>query len=149
MTKNNIYTVIAFILTGTMLLAVLALMIFAPAITDKYIELRAHEHAEQRGAILLFVYLALSVALIALLTLLKLLLNVACKVIFSNATFIIMTLLSLYCFAECIIFSCLGFIFPLSFVLAFAALMLGALLLVVRYVLAEATEIKCENDYTV
>ncbi len=149
MKTNNIYTVISFILTGAMLLAVIALLIFAPSITDWYIEFRDNEHIEQRNTVLVLVYLVLAVALVALSTLLKLLKNVSDGIIFSHSTFIIMTLLSLYCFAECMILAFLGFIFPLSFVLSFAALMLGALLLVVRYVLAEATEIKCENDYTV
>ncbi len=149
MKKNNIYTVMSFVLTGTMLLAVVGMLILAPAITDWYLELHAMEHLPERTSILVLVYLALIVALSALITLIKLLKNVCDGVIFSHSSFIIMTLLSIFCFTECMIFAFIGFIFPLSFVLSFAALMLGALLLVVRYVLAEATEIKCENDFTV
>ena len=149
MKNKNLYTVISFILTAMLITSVIFLMFFAPKITGLYIQNKSADLQNSYTTIIWLIYAALTVALGALLTLLRLLQNVKDGIIFSSSTFVVMTALSLFCFAECTIFFALGFFFTLSSILSFAALFLGVLLLVVRFVLAEATEIKAENDYTV
>lgn len=149
MTHKNVVTKISFILTVIALTLVVGLMFAAPALTKTYLELVATHAQSYYAVVLILSYAALAVAATALFTLTKLLQAVARGEIFSDTTYRIMTFLAVCCFLEMLVFLALGYFFLLSFVVSFAALLVGVLLLVLRCVLAEATEIKAENDYTV
>lgn len=149
MNHKDLITKVSFILTVIALTLVVALMFTVPTLTKMYLELVAIHAQSYYTTVLILAYAALVSAATALITLTKLLGTVARGDVFSHTTYKIMTLLSICCFAEMLIFLMLGYFFLLSFVVSFAALLVGVLLLVLRCVLAEATEIKAENDYTV
>lgn len=149
MKKHSIYTNLSFILTALLLCAVLTLSVTAPMITDMYIRDNCPQYLSSYPVILTSIYVVLAVALIAIIVLFRLLFVVKENRVFSDSTFQIMSALSMCCFAEVVAFSLLGMYFLLSFVLSFSSLFLGVLLLVVRYVIMQATEIKEENDFTV
>ena len=146
--KKALYTLSSLITTIT-LAAVVTLFFALPKLAEVYLEIVGRNTQANLTASLVYGYAALSVAAAALLVLLRLLYVVGRGRVFSSGTNTIMTVLSICCFGEMTVFILLGSYFLLSYVVAFAALMLGILLLVLRCVLAEATEIKAENDYTV
>ena len=146
--KKALYTLSSLITTIT-LAAVVTLFFALPKLAEVYLEIVERNTQANLTASLVYGYAALSVAAAALLVLLRLLYVVGRGRVFSSGTNTIMTTLSICCFGEMAVFILLGLYFLLSYVVAFAALMLGILLLVLRCVLAEATEIKAENDYTV
>lgn len=147
-TKKLLYT-LSFIITAITLSAVTVLFFTLPVLAEKYLRIVGGYTPHNVTMSVTYGYAALSIAAIALLVLLRLLYTVKCGRVFSIQTNTIMTILSICCFGEVTVFCLLGSYFLLSYVVAFAALMLGILLLVLRCVLAEATEIKAENDYTV
>jgi len=149
MTHQKVLTKISFILTVIALTLVVVLMFAAPALTKTYLELVATHAQSYYAVVLLLAYAALAVAAIALCTLINLLKTVAHGEIFSTTSYKIMTVLAVCCFLEMLVFLLLGYFFLLSYVISFAVLLVGVLLLVLRCVLAEAAEIKAENDYTV
>ncbi len=149
MNAKKILSAISFFITVLTLAAVTVLFFMMPTMTRMYLNLVDRYTEVHYSMSILLGRTALVIAALALSALLWLLLTVGRGKVFSATTAHIMTLLSLCCFGEMTVFFILGSYFLLSYVVTFAALMLGILLLVLRCVLVEATEIKQENDYTV
>ena len=149
MKLKNILSVVSSILTAITLASVIVMFFFMPSISKAYLDLVNTFTQERYLGVLLLGRSALVVAALALGALLLLLYNVKNENVFSSLTQNVMTVLACCCFAELIVFSLLARYFLLSFVIAFAALLLGILLLVLRCVFAQAIEIKTENDFTV
>ncbi len=149
MNSKKVLTVVSFCITALTLISVAVLFVYIKDVAEAYLEIVGKLTAERLSATILYGRIALSVAAAALAVLLRLLFIVWGGRVFSCETKHILSSLSLFCFCECALFCLLAVHFLLSFVIAFAALMLGILLLVLRCVMAEAIEIKAENDYTV
>lgn len=105
----------------------------------------------QTGRILVHIasYLILAIFVIADIFMLSLLSGVKKGLVFTDNTVSLIRGVSWCCFAVCFLFAFLGFYFQLSFVVAFLGIFLGVCLRIVKNVIAEATEIKNENDLTV
>lgn len=105
----------------------------------------------QTGRILVHIasYLILAIFVIADIFMLSLLFRVKKGLVFTDNTVSLIRGVSWCCFAVCFLFAFLGFYFQLSFVVAFLGIFLGVCLRIVKNVIAEATEIKNENDLTV
>jgi hypothetical protein len=149
MNTKKVLGVISFFITALTLAAVAVLFIYIGDMAEQYLRIVDRLTPERLSATVLYGRIALGIAAAALVTLLRLLFIVWGGRVFSSETKHIITALSLCCFGESALFIFLGSYFLLSYVVAFAALMLGILLLVLRCVMAEAIEIKAENDYTV
>ncbi|MBQ3602651.1 MAG: DUF2975 domain-containing protein [Clostridia bacterium] len=94
-------------------------------------------------------YLILAVFMLADILLFNLLLRVKRSLVFTAKSVSLIRGVSWCCFAAGILFCCLGLFFNLSFVVGFMGAFLGLCLRVTKNVIAEATEIKSENDLTV
>lgn len=149
MNTKKALTVASFVITALTLAAVTVLFFYIGKIAETYLSLVDLLTPERLSASILHGRIALIIAAFTLLTLIRLLYIVWKGHVFSVETKYIITSLSLCCFAEAVVFILLGTHFLFSYVVAFAALMLGVLLLVLRCVTAEAIEIKAENDFTV
>lgn len=149
MNAKKLLTIISFAITAVTFAVIAVLFIRIDELADLYLRIVDKLTPERLSSTILYGRIALGIAAAALLTLLRLLFIVRGGQVFSAETKHIITLLSLFCFGETLLFVILGTHFLLSYVVAFAALMLGLLLLVLRCVMAEAIEIKSENDYTV
>lgn len=105
----------------------------------------------QTGRILVHIasYLVLAIFVIADIFMLSLLSRVKKGLVFTDNTVSLIRGVSWCCFAVCFLFAFLGFYFQLSFIVAFLGIFLGVCLRIVKNVIAEATEIKNENDLTV
>lgn len=102
------------------------------------------------GAFVMIIsYLMLAVFVAADALLFKLLLNVKKELVFTEQSVALIRGVSWCCFAVCLLLCGLGIYFQLAFVAAFMGLFLGLCLRVTKNVIAEATEIKSENDLTV
>lgn len=151
-TKRNVNLILSFIFAFSALALLIALAAMLPALLEFYTELMQKTSdlsSPARTSSLVLLYAVLFVALAADILLLALLILVEKKKIFSQSAVRILTVIPICCFAEAILFSVLGMFFLISFLLSFAALFLGFVLLVVRGVIAEAAQIKAENDFTV
>ncbi len=102
-----------------------------------------------RTFVMVISYLLLAVFVAADALLFKLLLNVKKELVFTSQSVGLIRGVSWCCFAVCLLFCGLGLYFQLAFVVAFMAVFLGLCLRVTKNVIAEATEIKSENDLTV
>ena len=78
-----------------------------------------------------------------------LLLRVRKEAVFTAESVALLRGISWCCVAAGVLFVWLGFYFLISYAVAFVALLVGLCLRVVKNVIAEATEIKSENDLTV
>ena len=78
-----------------------------------------------------------------------LLLRVRKEAVFTAESVALLRGISWCCVAAGTLFVWLGFYFLISYAVAFVALLVGLCLRVVKNVIAEATEIKSENDLTV
>ncbi len=146
-------TVIAMAMTILTALLVVAMTIFLPAILDFYLEYVSGGNASyistHKTPVLILLYAALIPVYAAVSGLFLLLSNVHRDLIFTRSSVRLISLLSACCYAESVICAVLSHYFILGAVLCFAALLLGTLMLVVRSVIAQAAEIKAENDFTV
>lgn len=102
-----------------------------------------------RTFVMVISYLLLTVFVAADALLFKLLLNVKKELVFTAQSVGLIRGVSWCCFAVCLLFCGLGFYFQLAFVVALMAVFLGLCLRVTKNVIAQATEIKSENDLTV
>ncbi|MBP3330613.1 MAG: DUF2975 domain-containing protein [Clostridia bacterium] len=94
-------------------------------------------------------YLILAVFIFADVLMFRLLQRVKNGFVFTEQSVSLIRGVSWCCFAVCLLFAFLGLYFQLSFIVAFLGIFLGVCLRVVKNVIAEATEIKNENDLTV
>ena len=94
-------------------------------------------------------FLILAVFIVADIFLFFLLVRVRSGLVFTDITVSLIRRVSWCCFAVCLLFAFLGIYFSLSFVVAFLGTFLGVCLRVIKNVIAEAVEIKNENDLTV
>ena len=146
-------TVVAMAMTLLTAFLVVAMTIFLPSILDFYLEYVSGGNSSyistHKTAILVLLYAALVPVYVAVAGLFMLLSNVHCGRVFTRSSVRLIGILSACVYAESVICAVLSRYFILGAVLCFAALRLGTLLLVVRSVIAQATEIKAENDFTV
>ncbi len=134
---------------GYVILAILsASVFFLPKIIDWYLLITGRAHFNTVIIYSLF-YSALVPAFSAIVFLLSLLKKADGLSVFSEAALKDLNILSLCCFAEAVIFGVLTYFFYFSALIAFAAFFMGLLLKVVKNVIAYATELKSENDYTI
>ncbi len=94
-------------------------------------------------------YLILAVFIVADIFLFFLLLRVKKGLVFTDITVSLIRRVSWCCFAVCFLFAFLGIYFQLSFIVAFLGTFLGVCLRVIKNVIAEAVEIKNEDDLTI
>ncbi len=94
-------------------------------------------------------YLILAVFVAADVLLFKLLLRVKRSLVFTSESVALVRGVSWCCFAVSLLFCLLGLYFCFSFVIGFMGAFLGLCLRITKNVIAEATEIKSENDLTV
>lgn len=102
-----------------------------------------------RVFVLVLAYLMLMVLVLADVLMILLLLRVRKGLVFTDLSVALIRGISWCCFAICLVFGLLGLYFQLSLILAFFAIFLGVCLRVVKNVIAEAVQIKSENDLTV
>ncbi len=105
----------------------------------------------QTGRILVHVaaYLILAVFMFADVLMFRLLQRVKNGLVFTEKSVALIRGVSWCCFAVCLLFGFLGIYFQLSFIVTFLGIFLGVCLRVIKNVIAQATEIKNENDLTV
>ena len=151
--KISFSTLVAIAMTLITALLVVAMTVFMPSILDFYLKYVNGGNVRYRSAhkapVLALLYVALIPVYAAVAGLLLLLSNVHRSLIFTRSSVRLIGLLSICCYVEAVVFLTLSRYFILGAVLCFAALLLGTLMLVVRSVLAQGTEIKAENDFTV
>ncbi len=94
-------------------------------------------------------YLILAVFVVADILMFLLLFRVKKGLVFTEISVSLIRGVSWCCFAVCFLFAFLGIYFQLSFIVAFLGVFLGVCLRIIKNVIAEATEIKNENDLTV
>ncbi len=111
----------------------------------------AQEHIDiyPYSVVIALLYLILIPALVADVSLLRLLSNVSKSLIFTPQSVALIRTISWCCFAETVLCLALGVCSPVMIVVAFAAAFLGVVLRVVKNVIEEAVDIKSENDFTV
>ena len=154
-TSNKVSTIISMILTVLLFLALCALAVCLPMVVNSMIDTadnignRASITAIQRALVLADAYAMVGVAFVAVVLLFLLLQKVWRGLVFSDATVRLISAVSLCCFGEALLFLLIGGVFQLAFGVAIAACCLGVCLCVVKNVIAEATRIKSENDYTI
>ena len=102
-----------------------------------------------RPVILGIGYTILAVAAAADVLLICLLRRVQKEAVFTQKSVDLLRWISWCCVAAGVLFIWLGSYFLLSYAVAFVAVLVGICLRVVKNVIAEATEIKSENDLTV
>ena len=139
---------IAMILTCVTAALVISVFIFLPWVTKAYIDYtgRCSEHY---GKILVVLYAAVTVALVAVCFILRLLSLVSKDEIFTLSAVRAVRTLALCCFGESVLFGLLALFYAISLLLAFAAAFLGTLMLVQESVFRSAAELKKENDFTI
>ena len=153
--SNKVSTVISMILTGLLFLALCALALCLPMVVTSMIDTvdnigdRASITATERALVLTNAYAMVLVAFIADVLLFFLLRKVLRSQVFSDSAVRLIASVSWCCFAEALLFLLIGGFFQLAFGVAIAACCLGVCLRVVKNVIAEATRIKSENDYTI
>ena len=150
-TSGKITLWISRVLVWLVIALLIALTFTIPKITDYYIEHLAHiaNAASLRTPTIVFIYASLVPAFIAIIALAAMLRNISKDNIFIRLNVDLLRAIHLACFAEAIIFFVFGFWYNLAFILSFAALFIGIMLRVVMNLMAHATDIKDENDYTI
>ena len=151
--KISFSTLVAIAMTLITALLVVAMTVFMPSILDFYLKYvnggNVSYISAHKAPVLALLYVTLIPVYAAVAGLLLLLSNVHRSLIFTRSSVRLIGLLSICCYVEAVVFLTLSRYFILGAVLCFAALLLGTLMLVVRSVLAQGTEIKAENDFTV
>lgn len=102
-----------------------------------------------RVLVMIAAYVILAVFMFADVMMFSLLQRVKNGLVFTEQSVSLIRGISWCCFAVCLLFGFLGIYFQLSFIVAFLGIFLGVCLRVIKNVIAEATEIKNENDLTV
>ena len=151
--KISFSTLVAIAMTLITALLVIAMTVFMPSILDFYLKYVGGGNASyictHKAPVLALLYAALVPVYAAIVGLLLLLSNVHRSLIFTRSSVRLIGLLAACIYVESVIFLALSRYFILGAVFCFAALLLGTLMLVVRSVIAQGTEIKAENDFTV
>lgn len=154
-TSNKVSTIISMVLTVLLFLALCALTVCLPMVVNSMIDTvdnigdRASITQTQRALVLTDAYAMVAIAFSAVILLFLLLRRVLRGAVFSCLTVRLISSVSWCCFMEAILFLLIGGFFQLAFGVAIAACCLGVCLCVVKNVIAEATRIKAENDYTI
>ena len=136
------------IMTATMGAAVAALAAALPRLTRWYLNYTMRT-ADILPETLITLYAALMPAVIALISLWKILTHVKKESIFTRPALTALSVLPVCCFAETVVFAVLTVNFLFSVTLAVASFFLGLLLIVVRNVIKVGCEVKEENDFTI
>ena len=105
--------------------------------------------AFDKALCLLAAYLILAVCMVADCVIFALLKTVKDDNVFTPKSVALIRAISWCCFLVGALFLAVGYYFELAFLIAFAAMFLGLCIRVVKNVIEQATEIKCENDLTV
>ena len=153
--SNKLSTVISLCLTLILLAALCVLAVWLPMVVDSMINVT--DNIGNRGAItnservfvLADAYVMVAVAFVAVILLFFLLRAVLLERIFTESATRLIASISWCCFAEGMLFLAIGYYFQLAFGVAVAACFVGLCLRVVKNVIAEATRIKSENDFTI
>ena len=126
-----------------------------PTLTDMLIDTpdnigsRGEITETERILVHIAAYLILAVFMFADVLMFALLQRVKNGFVFTSKSVSLIRGVSWCCFAVCFLFAFLGIYFQLSFIVAFLGIFLGVCLRVIKNVIAEAVEIKNENDLTV
>lgn len=136
------------VLTVIIFLALTMIAIVIPRATERYLAYKGMG-TEHRTLIIILLYISDMIAYVADIALFKLLKDVKTGEVFSAKSVSKLTMLSACCFAEAVCYAALASFFIFSAAIAFAAIFMGAVLSVVRNVIAKAAEIKEENDGTI
>jgi len=153
--SNKLSTMISLSLSILLFCLLLVLTVWMPGVVDSMIEVgdrlgtRAQITPRERGLLLTLSYLMVAVAGGAILLLSLLLRTVLCDCVFSNSAVAFLRALSWCCFAEGGLFLWVGLYFQLAFGVCIVMLFVGLCLRVVKNVIAQATRIKSENDFTI
>lgn len=153
--SNKVSTVISMVLTGLLLISLCVLTFWLPMVVESMIDTadnigdRASITPLGRTLVLVDAYAMIAVAFVAVILLFFLLRTVLRGEVFSTSATRLIASVSWCCFAECLLFLLIGGVFQLAFGAAIAACFLAVCLRVVKNVIAEATEIKSENDFTI
>ncbi len=131
-------------------LLLIALAVMIPFFTERYFDRHPERLAEELYVpSLIFLYTAMVPAFAAVIALDRLLAGIGKGELFTDKNVRLLTVLVLCCFGEALIFFGFGFCFMLSFLLSFAALFMGLMLLTVTNLVRVGVDIKHENDYTI
>lgn len=146
--KKSIYLSIA--MSVLLFIGILAGVIFMPRLVNILVSLKYDvETFGAYPAVQVLSYLILVIIALADTLLFALLLRVKSELVFTLQSVALVRSVSWCAIALGIVFTVLGFWFFISFALAFLCVFLGLCLRVVKNVIEQATEIKCENDFTV
>ena len=107
------------------------------------------ELSEHMGIMLVLLYVALAIAAVTIISLLRLLTVVKRGQIFSEISLKLVTVIGCFVIAEALPLAAMGCFFLLSLAVAYVSATIGLCLLVVRGILKEAIDIKSENDATI
>ncbi len=125
-----------------------AALFFLPRIVAGYLAWTAGESASYT-LLLAVLYTVAAVAALICGALLRLLYNIRRGDVFTDANVRLLRVISWCCYAVAALFGVLAFSHLFALLIAVAAAFFGLILRVVKNVVAEATEVKRENDFTV
>jgi len=153
--SKDISIIFSIIIALALMLLCIGGLFVLPTLTDKLIDTRDvigdRNNLGEAGRmfihVLAYVLLVLIMAADALLF--ALLLRVRGGKVFTPRSVTLIRGVSWSCILMCLTTALLGIYFQLSFFVAFGLLFLGVCLRIVKTAIAEATEIKSENDLTV
>ncbi len=123
-----------------------------PFLLGLFVEMRGISYVISTGQfifILIVAYLILALFILADILLFKLLQRVKHGAVFTPKSVALIRGVSWCCLAASLLFCCVGIFFYICFAIGLAGIFLGLCLRVTKNVIAEATEIKSENDLTV
>lgn len=122
-----------------------------PFLLGLFVEMRGLSHISSGIAIYILVvaYLILAAFILADILLFKLLQRVKYGAAFTPKSVALIRGVSWCCLVASFLFCCIGIFFYICFAIGLAGIFLGLCLRVTKNVIAEATEIKSENDLTV
>lgn len=122
-----------------------------PFLLGMFVEMRNMPHISTEIFIYILVvaYLILAVFVLADVLLFKLLQRVKYGAVFTQKSVQLIRGVSWCCIAASVLFCCVGIFFYICFAIGLMGIFLGLCLRVTKNVIAEATEIKSENDLTV
>jgi len=152
---DRFFVTLARVVAILLLLAMLLLAVILPPLVKNlcaYPDLigdRSTMTAFDHGLVLTLAYTMLAIAMASVAVLLGLLTEISRGRVFTALPVRLLTVVSVCCFVESLLFLILGIYFQLAFAVAVATAFIGLCLLVVRNVLSEACRIKTENDFTV
>lgn len=153
--SNKFSINLSIVISVLFFVACIAGIFIMPTLTDMLID--TPDNIGSRGEITdierilvhIAAHLILAVFMLADILMFDLLQRVKNGLVFTNKTVSLIRGVSWCCFVVCFLFAFLGLYFQLSFIVAFLGVFLGVCLRVIKNVIAEAVEIKKENDLTV